>query len=125
MADKPKVVAEVESREVTIDQRSGVDEITVKGKIKGFGQRFRDYISKSVWQGDVTVNTGQYPEGHPRAGRWAIQIMIDDRNSIRDRAHRLAPVIWSMTDPKGIITLTERRHWVRFCPTGQREARAW
>ena len=50
MADKPKVVAEVESREVTIDQRSGVDEITV--------------------------------------------------------------------------TLTERRHWVRFCPTGRREARA-
>ena len=96
MADKPKVVAEVESREVTIDQRSGVDEITVKGTIKGFGQRFRDYISKSVWQGDVTVNTGQYPEGHPRAGRWAM----------------------------GIITLTERRHWVRFCPTGQREARA-
>ena len=33
MADKPKVVAEVESREVTIDQRSGVDEITVKGTL--------------------------------------------------------------------------------------------
>ena len=89
MADKPKVVAEVESREVTIDQRSGVDEITVKGKIKGFGQRFRDYISKSVWQGDVTVNTGQYPEGHPRAGRWAIQIMIDDFET-QDDANTLA-----------------------------------
>lgn len=25
----------------------------------------------------MTVNTGQYPEGHPQAGRWAIQIMVD------------------------------------------------
>lgn len=89
MADKPKVVAEVESREVTIDQRSGVDEITVKGKLKGFGEGFKDYLRKSIWQGGVTVNTGQYPEGHQRAGRWAIQIMIDDF-ATQDDANTLA-----------------------------------
>ena len=74
---------------------------------------------------ELTGEIRQFPEAAiKRAAPLFVDFDIGYRNSIRDRAHRLAPVIWSMTDPKGIITLTERRHWVRFCPTGQREARA-
>ena len=89
-----KVHAEIESREVTIDQASGVDQVSVTGKLKGFGQGFKDYVAGSVVAVDVTVNTGQYPAGHPKAGRWAVQCMIEDFATEEDAAtmaDRLSP----------------------------------
>lgn len=94
MAEKSKVHAEIESREVTIDQASGADQVTVTGKLKGFGQGFKDYVAGSVVAVDVTVNTGQYPAGHPRAGKWAVQIMVTDFATEEDAAtmaDRLSP----------------------------------
>ena len=99
-----KVVAEVASREVTIHEAEGVDQITLKGKLKGFGQGFKDYIAKSMANVDVTVNTGQFPAGHPKAGRWAIQIMGDDFETQEDAntlADRMTPKLKGLVQSCG------------------------
>lgn len=94
MTNPPKVHAEIESREVTIDQASGVDQVTITGKLKGFGQGFKDYVAGSVVAVDVEVLTGQYPEGHPKAGRWTVRCVVDDFATEEDAAtmaDRLSP----------------------------------
>jgi hypothetical protein len=96
MVDKPKVVAEVESREVTIDQKSGVDQITSNGKFKGFGQGFKDYIAGSIVNLSVEILTGEYPAGHAKAGRWTVRAVIDDFATEEDAAmlaDRISPKI--------------------------------
>ena len=94
MTDKPKVHAEIESREVTIDQASGVDQATVTGKLKGFGQGFKDYVAGSVANLSVEVLTGEYPAGHAKAGRWTVRVVVDDFSCKADAvvmADRLSP----------------------------------
>ena len=94
MTQKPKVSAEIVERTTIIDNDTGEQEIHIKGKLKGFGKGFADYIAGSVRKVDVTVNTGQYPKGHAKEGRWAVQIMVDDFETQGDAntlADRLAP----------------------------------
>ena len=104
MSEKTKVVAEIESREVTLHD-TGVDQTTVTGgKLKGFGQGFKDYIAKSMANVDVTVNTGQFPAGHPKAGRWAIQILVDDFETQEDAntlADRMTPKLKGLVQSCG------------------------
>lgn len=107
MSEKTKVVANVESREVTIheDQQGEIYHgDTIKGKLKGFGKGFADYIAKSMANVDVTVNTGQFPAGHPKAGRWAIQIMVDDFETQEDAntlADRMTPKLKGLVQSCG------------------------
>lgn len=91
MSKKP-IVAEIDKRITTID--GDTHEVTVAGKLKGFGQGFAEYIAGSVRAVDVSVSVGQYPETHAKAGRYAIQIMIDDFPNEGDAnalADRLSP----------------------------------
>ena len=86
MPDNPKVHAEIESRWVTIDQKSGVDQATVTGKLKGFGQGFADYVKGSVVNLSCETLTGEYPAAHAKAGRWTVRVVIDDFATEEDAA---------------------------------------
>lgn len=109
MEEKPKVSAVVEERATTIDQATGTHEVMVKGKVKGFGKGFRDYVMKGgkVVAPDIIVNTGQYPEGHAKAGQWAIQIMIEPFDSEEDAAtlsERITPKLKGLIQSGPAIT---------------------
>ena len=55
MADKPKVVAEVESREVTIDQRSGVDDFETQDDANTLADRMTPRLKALVQQCDAPI----------------------------------------------------------------------
>lgn len=98
--------AVIEEKTTTIDQNTGTHEVTVKGRIEGFAQGFRDYVMKGnkIVAPDIVVNTGQYPAGHAKAGKWAIQIMIepfDDEDDAATLAERITPKLKAVIQSGG------------------------
>jgi len=76
MSDKPKVTAHLDKPVTTIDADTGDVTVTRKGQLKGFGKGFQDYLRGSIDHVEIEGNVGQFPEGHPREGKWAVQIML-------------------------------------------------
>lgn len=101
MDEKPKVHAVIDKKVTTIDQETGTHRVDIKGTFNGLGSGLRDYIMKGgkSAKADITVNTGQYPAGHDKEGKWAIQIMIDAFDTEEEAAtlaDRIAPKLKGM-----------------------------
>ena len=100
-----EVRAEIESREVTIHEKEGVDQVEVRGTVKNFASGFRRYLEKGpkAAQIAIEINTGQYPDFHPtRAKEWAVQIMIsgcDTEEEATILADRIKPHIREWLNP--------------------------
>jgi len=103
-----EVRAEIESREVTIHEKEGVDQVTVRGTVKNFASGFRRYLEKGpkAAQIAIEINTGRYPDFHPtRAKEWAVQIMIagcDTEEEAAILADRIKPHIREWLNPPAV-----------------------
>lgn len=82
---KPFVTAEIVARETEIDGKTGDVTKTVVARLGGFGSGLRRHLAGQAAaiagkvpeiKADITINVGQYPHGHPEAGRWAVQVMV-------------------------------------------------
>jgi hypothetical protein len=83
-----KVTAHIEKQVTTLDHDTGEVTLSGKGALKGIGGGFRDYVTRGPKQAEATVvvQTGQYPVGHPLAGKWAVQIMLSPFDTEEDAA---------------------------------------
>ena len=96
MKKPPKVTAAIERRQVTIDNDTGEAQVEVRGKFKGFGKGFRDYVMGSSQEVALTTNTGAYPAGHEHAGKWAVQMIVgplDSEEAAAALADKLTPAV--------------------------------
>ena len=93
---KPKVTAHLEKPVTTIDNATGESNVTRKGVLKGFGKGFQDYLKGSIVQVDVETNTGQFPDTHVHAGKWAVQILLspcDTQEQANALAGKITPIV--------------------------------
>lgn len=111
---KPGVTAEIVARETEIDGATGDVTKTVVARMGGFGEGLKRHLAAGAAalkggapaiKADITVNVGQYPHGHPEAGRWAVQVMVasfDDKGTAELIADRLqVPIYEAMGKPFG------------------------
>ncbi len=92
----PKVVAHLEKAVTTIDNATGEANVTRKGAFKGFGKGFQDYLKGSVVRVDIEAWTGQFPDTHVHAGKWAVQLLLspcDTQEQANALAERITPVV--------------------------------
>jgi hypothetical protein len=104
---RPKITAEIEKTVTTVENDSGDVTITKKGKFKGFDKGLRDYILKGAMEVKVgaTVSVGQFPEGQPDAGQWAIQLIVSpfpEKEFADEMADKLTPIIEGYLESKAL-----------------------
>jgi hypothetical protein len=96
MKKKPKVTAYLEKSRTTIDNATGNVLTERAGVLKGFGKGFQDYLKWSIVQVDIETNTGQFPDTHVHAGKWAVQILLspcDTQEQANVLADKLTPIV--------------------------------
>lgn len=95
---------------ITIHEDMGTVEVSRRGVFKGFGPDFRRAITGGNKQQTVKIGadiqTGQFPEGHPEAGKWAVQVRFqpfDSQETANIYADNLTPVIEQVMGTKALV----------------------
>jgi len=106
-AGDTKVAAELEKSVVTVDQKTGDAHVTRKGKFKGFGKGFADWLNGESVQVGASFSVGQYPAGHPQEGEWAVQIMLSpvpDKRHADKLCDAIVPIIEGFLGSKAVVS---------------------
>ena len=110
LKDSPgaSVTAIMTKAQTTIDGNSGDVTVSRSGVFKSFGKGFRGYVMRGPQHVSVGAQTvvGQLPQGHPEAGKWAVQVSIfpfDTKILANEMADgRITPLIESLLGGKAV-----------------------